>query len=250
MEAWQVAGFDALEKVGYLNVLRCLVMSHATPVWWYDDSRVVGTSILHGGTVSFVNTGRRVIAISAHHVYEQYLRDKAADSGVKCQFGGVTVEPEKYVIDSDRKLDLVTFDLPVVLATATGATIHNSPSWPPAKLAESDIVILGGYPGNRRLEGAQALDSDFVSFIGRIAQSSDDHASMYLNIPNSHWPQGERLCESPNLGGMSGGPVFRLITDPIESLEFSGVIYESHQTYELVFCSHASFIRSDGTLEK
>lgn len=49
---------------------------------------------------------------------------------------------------------------------------------------------------------------------------------------------------------MSGGPVFRLVADPIESLEFAGVIYESHQTYELVLCRHASVILSDGTLEK
>lgn len=250
MEAWQINGIDKLEKSRYLNALRGLVMSHASPVWWYDDGKAVGASILHNGTVSFVNTGERVIAVSAHHVYEQYLRDKAADSTLKCQFGGVTVEPEKYVIDSDQGLDLVTFDLPVVLATATGATIHNSPSWPPTRLAQSDLVILGGYPGNRRSEKPQTLDSDFVSFIGRISQSSDDHASMYLNIPNSHWPQGERLAESPDLGGMSGGPVFRLITEPIESLEFAGVIYESHQTYELVLCSHASAIRSDGTLKK
>ncbi|MFO0701893.1 MAG: hypothetical protein U0236_21975 [Nitrospira sp.] len=243
-------GIDALEKSGYLKVLRRLVRLHASPVWWYDDSKAVGTSILHSGTFSFVNTGKRIIAVSAYHVYEQYLHDKAAGSSLKCQFGGITVEPEKYVIDSDRNFDLVTFDLPVVLATATGVTIHNSPSWPPTKLAKSDLVILGGYPGNRRLEKSQTLDSDFVSFIGRIAQSSDDHASLCLNIPNSHWPQGERLVESPYLGGMSGGPVFRLITNPVESLEFAGVIYESHKTYELVFCRHASVIRSDGTLEK
>jgi hypothetical protein len=250
MEAWRVEGIDALEKSGYLTVLRGLAMSHASPVWWYDDSKAVGESILHSGTVTFVNTGSRVIAVSANHVYEQYLQDKAADPSLKCQFGGVTVEPERYVIDSDKKLDLATFDLPLVLATATGATVHNSPAWPPASLAESDLVIVGGYPGNRRSEKAHTLDSDFVSFISRIAQSCDDHASVYLNMPNSHWPQSERLSDSPDLGGMSGGPVFRLITEPLESLEFAGVVYESHQTYEVVLCRHASVIRSDGMLQR
>jgi hypothetical protein len=250
MDAWQIEGIDALERSGYLNVLRRLVMSHASPIWWYDTNRSAGTSILHSGTVSFVNAGADVFAVSAHHVYEQYLRDKAAHPSLKCQFGGVTVEPEKYLIDSDKKLDLVTFGLPIVLAAATGATIHNSPSWPPARLAQSDLVVLGGYPGNRRTEKTRSLDSDFVSFIGRITQSSEDHASVYLNIPASHWPQGKHLDESPELGGMSGGPVFRLVADPIESLEFAGVIYESHQTYELVLCRHASVILSDGTLEK
>jgi hypothetical protein len=250
MQPWQISGIDQLERSGYLSVLRGLVMSHTCPVWWYDDRNPVGASIQHSGTVTFVNTGSRIIAVSANHVYEQYLKDKSATPSLKCQFGGVTVEPERYVIDSDKGLDLVTFDLPVVLATATGVTIHNSPVWPPAQLNVSEIVILGGYPGNRRSESSNTLNSDFVSFISRISQSSDDHVSVYLNMPDSHWPQGEKLANSPDLGGISGGPVFRLVTEPLESLEFVGVVYESSQTYELVFCRHASFIRSDGNLQR
>lgn len=250
MQTWQVAGIDQLERSGYLRVLRGLVMSHTCAVWWYDDLKAVGESVLHSGTVTFVNTGSRVIAVSANHVYEQYLKDKAADPSLKCQFGSVTVEPERYVIDSDKNLDLVTFDLPVVLRTATGATVHNSPAWSPGNLAVSQLVILGGYPGNRRSEHSRTLDSDFVTFTSRIVQSSDDHASVQLNISESHWPQGERLSNSPDLGGMSGGPVFRLVTEPLESLEFAGVVYEAHQTYELVFCRHASTIRSDGTFQR
>ena len=190
MQSWQVGGINRLERSGYLPVLRGLVMSHTCPVWWYDDSRALGECIVHNGTVTFVNTGSRVIAVSANHVYEQYMKDKAAVPSLKCQFGNVTVEPERYVIDSDKDIDLITFDLPVVLRAATGATVHNSPAWPPSNLATSQLVILGGYPGNRRSEKSHTLDSDFITFISRIVQSSDDHASVQLNMPDSHWPQG------------------------------------------------------------
>lgn len=248
MQTWQI-GIDRLETSGYLPVLRNLMKSHTCPVWWYDDHKTVGHSILHNGTVALVNTGLMVLAISANHVYEQYLKDKGTNPNLKCQFGNVTVEPEKYVIDSDKTLDLVTFDLPVILATATGVTIHSSPSWPPPELHASELVIFGGYPGNRRAEKSRTLNSDFVSFISRIDQSSEDHVSVHLNMPDSHWPQGERMTISPDLGGISGGPVFRLRTGPLETLEFAGVVYEWSQTYELVFSRHASFIRSDGSIQ-
>src|SRR5262245_8900513 len=109
MQSWQMEGINRLEASGYLPVLRGLVMSHTSPVWWYDDRRAVGESIVHSGTVTFVNTGSRIIGVSANHVYEQYMKDKAAVPSLKCQIGNVTIEPERYVIDSDKSLDLVTF---------------------------------------------------------------------------------------------------------------------------------------------
>ena len=101
MQTWQI-GIDRLESSGYLPVLRNLVKSPTCPVWWYDDSKTVGHSILHSGTITLVNSGSRVLAISANHVYEQYLKDNGTDPSLKCQFGNITVEPEKYVIDSDK----------------------------------------------------------------------------------------------------------------------------------------------------
>ncbi len=250
MQPWQIAGIDQLEKLGYLSVLRGLVQSHTCPIWWYHDRRTAGESILHSGTVALVNTGCKVIAITANHVYEQYLLDKRRDAEVKCQFGSVTVEPERYVIAADANLDMATFELPVVLATATGAIAHNAPTWPPPELHESELAILGGYPGNRRSENSRTIDSDFVSLISRVGQSSEGHISIHLNTAESHWPQGKRLVNSPDLGGMSGGPVFRIRTEPLEAIEFAGTIYESHQTYEIVRARHASYIRSDGTIRR
>ena len=250
MQPEHVAGIDRLEKSGYLSVLRGLVKSHTCPIWWYDDRRAVGKAILHNGTVAFVNTGRKVIAITANHVYEQYLKDKRENADLKCQFGNVTVEPEHYSIAADANVDVATFELPLVLAMATGVTTHNAGAWPPAELYESELIILGGYPGNRRSEKRHTVNSDFVSFISRVGQSSDDHLSIHLNMPESHWPQGERLDSSPVLGGISGGPVFRIRSEPLETIEFAGIIYESSHMYELVFMRHASYIQADGTLRQ
>ena len=100
-------------------------------------------------------------------------------------------------------------------------------------------MVLGGYPGVRRSEQTGVVEFDFVSFIGRVTQASEDHIALQLDIPNSYWPQETSLGECPDLGGASGGPVFRIRSTPIEMIEYVGVVYEYSQEFELVFARHA-----------
>jgi hypothetical protein len=248
MEPWQMAEIEKLEKTGYMNALRLLVRSHTCPIWWYENGKSSGDAILHNGTITFVNTGGVVIGITACHVFHGYMADKKSNPAVKCQIGNATAEPERYLISADVDSDLATFQLPLVLLAACGVTVHNAPTWPPRKLQVSDLVILGGYPGQRREEVGAIAKFDFVSFATRITECSDDHASVYVDTPNSFWPQGENLGPEPDLGGASGGPVFRLQTAPIETLEYAGMIYESSQGYELIFARHLNGIAATGAI--
>jgi len=181
-----------------------------------------------------------VLGFTAHHVYEGYLNNKMRNPSIVCQIGSVTVEPEKYIHSIDADRDLISFKLPDVLIGGTRVTVHNTGEWPPSLLKEGDLVVLGGYPGTRRNERQGEADFDFVSFIGRVTQSSGDHLSVYLDLSNSHWPQGITIGETPDLGGASGGPVFLINTTPIETIQFAGVIYEYSQNFELVFARHAA----------
>jgi hypothetical protein len=242
MEPWQIAGLNRLESAGYLPALRALAMSHTTPVWWWDDTAPVGRSILHNGTMVFVNTGSANLAITASHVYQQYLTDKLQYAEPMCQVGNVRIELERYVIWSSEKLDIAVFKFPSVLTTGTGVTVHNAGKWPPPRLKQDDIVIAGGYPGNRRTETGTTAHFDFVTMISRVSQSSEDHASIYLNIPHSYWAQGVSIGENPDLGGISGGPVFLFRSEPIETIELAAIIYEASQEFELVFCRELAWL--------
>ena len=64
-----------------------------------------------------------------------------------------------------------------------------------------------------------------MSFFGVVAQVSEDRVAIQLDLPNSLFTQGVDLGREPDLGGMSGGPVYRFRTSPIETIEFAGVIY-------------------------
>lgn len=51
-----------------------------------------------------------------------------------------------------------------------------------------------------------------------------------------------------DIGGLSGGPVFRLVSEPLERIELVGLIYEFHASFELVVIHHLSFVQADGRL--
>jgi hypothetical protein len=198
--------------------------------------------------MSFVNTGRSILGLTAYHVYQQYLCDRQQNSAVRCQVGNVTIELERYFVSGQERLDIATFELPSILLGATGAVVHTAARWPPGILKPSELVVIGGYLGERRRERPGMVEHDFVSFIGRVSQSSEDHASVYLNLPESHWPQGAKLPGQADLGGMSGGPAYRLVTEPIEMLEMVGLVYEANKAYELVFTRHIAFVAPDGSV--
>jgi len=200
MEQWRRDELDELERLGYIPVLRSLVNSLTSPFWWFDPDGRLGSSIIHNGTICFVDTGANVLGVTASHVYEEYLAAKKVNNEIVCQIGSSTFDPERYLIAHDVQRDLATFSIPEFLITAADSNIHHAPTWPPVPLESGDLVIMGGYPGPLRTEKPQNAEFSFVSFISPVNQDSEDHISFYLNLENSHWPQGESLESRPDLG--------------------------------------------------
>ena len=71
--------------------------------------------IYNNGSLGLIDTGERVIGVTAWHVYEAYLARLALRKLFVCQFGGVTVFPEQILIDKNERLDLATFNLSAVV---------------------------------------------------------------------------------------------------------------------------------------
>lgn len=251
MESERRKALDRAEAAGYLPMIRGLAQKAAVPIWWSRSSQQAGNAVLHNGTVSAIDTGERRIAITADHVFSQYLLDKAQFDDIECQVGNVRVDLEECLIDHDEGIDLATFDIPEVLLAASGLEPHGAHIWPPSDLKESDIVILGGYPGFLRKEAGEKLHLPFVSFLARAAQVSLDHSAVQLNIQDSYWPDGSGgIPPQSDLGGMSGGPVFLYHRDPIEFFELAGIIYEASPTYELIFAKGTSLISEIGRVAR
>src|SRR6266404_616368 len=115
MDEKRKALFDRLEASGYLPTMRQLIMRMSTPFWWHVLDERGRYRVFHNGTLCVLHTGSMQIGVTADHVYEQYLLDKERFASFGCQFGGATVEPDKWLIDRNPRADLATFHIPDVI---------------------------------------------------------------------------------------------------------------------------------------
>ncbi|HET7396492.1 MAG TPA: hypothetical protein VFK12_08625 [Gammaproteobacteria bacterium] len=240
---------DHAEAVGYFPEIRKLIKQPTAPIWWWRDSHSCDGSILHNGTLCAIDTGERQICVTAGHVYEQYLRHRSEFDDVECQIGNVRIRLENYLIDYSKELDLATFEISPILLAGSGILNHAPRIWPPECIETGEIVVLGGYPGRFREERIRQVEFAFASLFVPVAQSSSDHASFQLNLSRAYWSDGsEGIPAHSELGGMSGGPVFRYLRNPIEHFDLAGFIYQGSPDYELIFARHAACVTKSGNI--
>ena len=239
----------ALRKAIF-SQLSGLAGAMCAPVWWSikrpADERA---TILHNGTICYVNTGVRELGITANHVYEKYLQDAAGhgEEAVECQFGGSTIYPDKHGLDQSRVWDLATFEIPIVFVTASklrGKSQHFPVTWPPSRVVPGELVLYGGYPGVLREEKGDTADLPFQWVCGRVNDVGQHNIVLEPAFDTGEWFGDDRNSEP---GGMSGGPVFRLVDGLIARMELVGFIHEF--PYEdAILARHADAVDADGMI--
>ena len=253
MEQWQKDELDRLTRIGYLPALSKWAENDCAPFWWYARVGPNGREqILNNGTVCYVNTGKAHLGITANHVYEKYCEALAAHGeSLGCQFGGSTIRPEKHVIATSKKWDLATFDVHEVFVTASALTArsqHHAPKWPPDRIAHKQAVLYGGYPGVLREAKDRTADFPFQWFAWAVSDVGHETIVMEPAFSHLHWPghEGEAINEDP--GGMSGGPVFRVLDNElIARLELVGFIHEfAQEGGQAILARHADVISAEG----
>jgi len=244
-----------LEAKGYLPNLRAFAMSKCAQFFWsfHEAGKVEPTC--HNGTLCLVRTGTRDIGITADHVYRRYLVHREAHPDIEVQFGGATVYPETRLIDRDEHLDLATFDVPEIFVVMTGSQYHTPKSWPPPPLQPNELVLYGGFPGAlRAVRGGQVI-SPFESYTWLVTDVTAANIVMHVDFANLFSPGAEGKPLNKNPGGISGGPVFRVIENlsgpkKTVGLELTGVIWEFYEPWETVRARHIRHVLADGTLHK
>jgi hypothetical protein len=235
----------ALNHDGYLTRLRAMAKMCAA-FWWHSPD----VGIMHSGTVCFVDTRERVLGITADHVYRQYLKDRERDQEFICQFGNLTIRPERRVIDRNSKHDLVTFDLPEL---AGGDRTYRPPvgtSWPAKRLVEGNWTLHGGYPAKLRATTETTAEFDFESIFAQVHQVTPRNVIMEVDYADMFWPdapEGREVNTDP--AGKSGGPVYWVDeTQEMTYLTLVGFIIEYHENYSTMLARHADLIRPDGSI--
>ena len=230
-------------------------MMRCVPFFWSTQQSGAPARVLHNGTICYVDTGQRQIGITNNHVYQQYIDDLANFPDVEAQFNGNTIRSEARLIDRNAELDLATLDVPAIFVSSSTRDLayHKPAVWPPPAAKAGDLVLYGGYPGVLRDFSPGEIEFPFQSFMWRPHEITDANIVLYLDFPNLLWPghEGERINEE--LGGISGGPVFRIVEhlDQPEKrayYELVGIVYEIHESWDVVRARHIRHVQADGTL--
>jgi hypothetical protein len=85
--------------------------------------------------------------------------------------------------------------------------------------------MFGGYPAIYHEHFAGQIQFRFGWFAAKVQSSSERNVGLQLDIANSIATSSQRIPPNADLGGWSGGPVFRVVEENgIERLELSAII--------------------------
>ena len=227
--------------VDYRNQMRGWAQGCCVPVFYRDD-----TFRLHNGSMTFVDTGTEILGITAGHVADDIIKYCDGSPGHGCQVGCADLAPDRLVA-RHPKLDLATFRLSAPFVTAGNGHSVTVPSWPPRAPRVGEQVLFCGYPGIYREEKDGQYATAFLYFGGLVESVSDRNFGMVLRIASAYDRGHERVPANADLGGWSGGAVFRVVeNETLARLEFAGIIYEYSPVWGIVLAHPVSCVAPDG----
>ncbi len=232
-----------LKASGYLDMISSWAREGCAPLWFRDPD-----GKLHNASITFVDTGTAVLGVTARHVSDEVvLYCDEATPGRGCQVGKAEMSPSCFLA-RHPSLDLATFQLSDEFVASTGHSALTVPSWPPRGAAEGELMLFGGYPARVSSEGPNGFSVTHVWFAGHAESVSDRNVGMRLRIADSMSTGGEPAPPKTDLGGWSGGAVFRVLEkEAVARLELAGIVYEYHHEAELALAHPLTSIAADGT---
>ena len=236
-------------RTGILPWIEAWAKDLCTPLWWDVPEQLGPGGGRMGGTVCLVHTGERLLGITAAHIHAEIAARLDEGLSTWCQLGGHTFDPVARLIDTDKHLDVATYDLSEVQVAASGHRAHRPPKWPPDPLALDDICVVGGYPWELSFDPtATSRTQMFLHFVAHLDDSSNSTSVVLIKPDTSTAWTSRGLGPGTNLGGLSGGPVFRFTEVPgqLSTLTMSAVT--SEYGLDVIFARPLSFVSADGSL--
>jgi len=201
------------------------------------------------GSMFFIDTGAGLFGVTANHVYRDYQR-AAAEKRVLCKVDDMPFDPLGRLVSAGDKCDVATFKISnEELRTLDRLTTP----WPPVVPEVGQTVLLAGFPGcEKSFSRANSIECLMYAAKWTVDSVSERDISivrppdsMVVDIHGEGFPERQY-----DFGGMSGGPVAAAIDGYVFSWAFSGVIYELHQSMEILKAVRADFISEDGSVSE
>lgn len=227
------------------------ILGYCGPIFFSRSAELLPTTVVANGSFGLVATGKRHLLVTCCHVVDDFDKKRTENPDVQMAIllgGGYPVPLDRsLLIDSDRRLDLATFDMSSLLAHCASRRFYPTHEKPPPILKPHDILAFVGYIGEYRVTSAAGANFGYQSFGLSVADVSGfrlvaDLTDTHVEVDSSAAPV--KIAES--LGGISGAPVFQFTKNALLRL----VAFVTEDGLGLVQMTHANRIRPDGTLIK
>ncbi|AZO44950.1 hypothetical protein EJ076_29535 [Mesorhizobium sp. M7D.F.Ca.US.005.01.1.1] len=226
--------------------------------WSYEERQLWTPRLSRQGSVFFLDCGRRPFAVTAGHVFEQFVEDRKARRVRGCQIANVGFNPEDRLIAWGKELgvDIATFRVTPEEVAATGKKVVRGIDgpWPqPPNIGE--LVYFGGFPGVER----DVIAPDEISLglhSAMVGLTSFTDYQLCCQFDRNYWVDVRGLGLPPvgyELGGISGGPMIQpIFNNGVWDWRLVGAISEAimAEDFERITAVRAHFILPDGRLSR
>jgi hypothetical protein len=234
------------------DVMSSFPLRFAKAVFFGDGPVYQHQAKMRSATASLLDLGHGPLAVTCHHVMEEYRAQVDNGQGRLFQIGNCRLDPLPQLILDDPSRDVAVIGLTAVQARnitgdgEIGSNFFEPISWPPEPVREGEYVAFGGFPGGwRSSDGVDTITfSSFSHGASRVTVVRDTY--FVSQFEREYWVKSFRTPEAPDLrqfGGLSGGPAFVLRG---LYFDFVGLMYECSEDSALLYFRHASVIGETG----
>lgn len=219
------------------------------PVWASQSASAPPSSVDHNGTGTFIDTGRRKILVTAHHVLAK-VRDVKANHpqgglAVNLASGVTPFYPDFDVLAEDAEADLAVLAFPF-LPQWQGHNKRYFPiqTWPIPTPRRGDPVTLVGFPG-----AARRAFGTFGSFspvgVGMLVSNDPSRHVVLANETGSLTTIENGVVRLGGIepGGLSGTAGF-FFRD--SAFHVAGFVYEG--SLDMLFMTPGARLQPDGSI--
>jgi hypothetical protein len=146
-------------------------------------------------------------------------------------------EPQPLVVLDDVDRDLAALRISRAQAAATDKLIYQPAGWPPRRVAPEEYLLFFGFPATERVAETKTFYSFALAMIGEASNGVEGPGRFGIQFEREHWmtnAYGGTPTLGHELGGMSGGPIFRRVDREVELV---GVITDHHESYDIMLAA-------------
>lgn len=221
----------------------------SAPFFWVENPGKRDQAI-HNGTIFFLDTGSHRFAVSAYHVYKEYLEALSRTQNTICQIFTEKFSPKESVLDFSEQSDLIMFIIDEKFVAKIGKNFltGHQPKWPPNPPQVQRGLFFAGYPGiERRFDDPLTINWGILRGLCVANSVGEDTISVHFD-QEFLVDRPDQIPQGYNSAGISGAPLITLVENEngINYWRLGGVILEGQPKWDVALARRADFILSDG----